>query len=114
MIKIKRAYLPAEEGDGFRVLVDRLWPRGVKKENARIDLWAKDIAPSAELRQWFGHDPGKFPEFAEKYRQELQGNGSWESFRDEVRRHDVVTLVFAARDESCNNAVVLRSLLEGE
>ena len=92
MIKIKRAYLPAEEGDGFRGLVDRLWPRGVKKEN----------------------DPGKFPEFAEKYRQELQGNGSWESFRDEVRRHDVVTLVFAARDESCNNAVVLRSLLEGE
>ena len=74
-MKIKRAYAPAEESDGYRILVDRLWPRGISKEKAQIDLWLKSVAPSNELRKWFGHDPEKFPEFEQRYRAELASSG---------------------------------------
>ncbi|GAB6982360.1 DUF488 domain-containing protein [Prevotella dentasini JCM 15908] len=110
-IRIKRAYAPADAGDGFRVLVDRLWPRGLGKEKARIDLWEKRVAPSRELRKWFGHAPGRFPKFAERYRAELAANAAYPDFLAQVCRHEVVTLVYAAHDEEHNNAVVLRDSL---
>lgn len=110
-IRIKRVYLPAADDDGFRILVDRLWPRGIKKVDAHVDLWLKDVAPSQELRKWFAHDPEKFPEFAERYRKELEGSGALETLRQTIAAHPVVTLLFAAKDEQHNNAVVLKGLL---
>lgn len=107
----KRIYLPAEEGDGYRVLVDRLWPRGIKKENAKVDLWAKQLAPSTELRKWFGHIPERFTEFKEKYIAELKANHDVASILEEIRKHDVVTLLYAAKDEEYNNAIVLKDIL---
>lgn len=109
--RIKRVYLPAEESDGYRVLVDRLWPRGIKKENAKVDLWAKQLAPSTGLRKWFGHIPERFNEFKEKYISELKANPDAISILDEIRKHDVVTLLYAAKDEEHNNAVVLKNFL---
>lgn len=109
--RIKRVYLPAEESDGYRVLVDRLWPRGIKKENAKVDLWAKALAPSTELRKWFNHIPERFPEFKDKYIAELKANPEALSILDEIRNHDVVTLLYAAKDEEHNNAVVLQALV---
>lgn len=110
-MKIKRAYAPAEESDGYRILVDRLWPRGISKEKAQIDLWLKSVAPSNELRKWFGHDPGKFPEFEQRYRAELAGSGALDELRAVLREHPDATLLFAAHDEEHNNAVVLKELL---
>ena len=110
-ISIKRVYLPAEDSDGYRVLVDRLWPRGIKKENAKIDLWAKALAPSAELRKWFNHIPERFEEFSKKYVEELKGNPEVAPILDELRQHDKVTLLYGAKDEQHNNAVVLLHLL---
>ena len=110
-ISIKRVYLPAEDSDGYRVLVDRLWPRGIKKENAKIDLWAKALAPSAELRKWFNHIPERFEEFAKKYVEELKANPEVAPILDELRQHDKVTLLYGAKDEQHNNAVVLLHLL---
>ena len=110
-MKIKRAYAPAEESDGYRILVDRLWPRGISKEKAQIDLWLKSVAPSNELRKWFGHDPEKFPEFAQRYRAELAGSGALDELRAVLREHPDATLLFAAHDEEHNNAVVLKELL---
>lgn len=110
-ISIKRVYLPAEDSDGYRVLVDRLWPRGIKKENAKIDLWAKALAPSAELRKWFNHIPERFEEFSKKYVEELKANPEVAPILDELRRHDKVTLLYGAKDEQHNNAVVLLHLL---
>lgn len=110
-ISIKRVYLPAEDGDGYRVLVDRLWPRGIKKENARVDLWAKTLAPSAELRKWFNHIPERFEEFAKKYVAELKSNPDVEPVIEQLRQHDKVTLLYGAKDEQHNNAVVLLHLL---
>lgn len=99
---------------GYRILVDRLWPRGIKKENAGIDLWAKDFAPSNELRNWFGHDPEKYDEFAARYRQELDTSPRATEFvalcRDKSSAQDVI-LLYAAKDEEHNNAVVLRGWL---
>ena len=92
MVKIKRVYLPAEEADGYRILVDRLWPRGIRKEDAKIDLWDKDVAPSAELRKWFGHIPERFDKFKERYRTELKQNDALANLKKAVREHDVVTL----------------------
>ena len=111
MVKIKRVYLPAEEADGYRILVDRLWPRGTRKEDAKIDLWDKDVAPSAELRKWFGHIPERFDEFKERYCTELKQNDALANLKKAVREHDVVTLLFSARDEEHNNAVVLKELI---
>jgi len=111
-IQIKRAYEPPAAGDGYRVLVDRIWPRGVSKEAARIDAWLKDLAPSAELRTWFGHDVERWEEFQERYWQELEER---EAALEELahRASDGrVTLVYAARDTEHNNAVALRTYLE--
>ena len=110
-IKIKRIYdLPADD-DGFRVLVDRLWPRGVKKEDADVDLWAKQIAPSTELRKWFDHDPTKFDEFRSRYTRELEANGDGLNQIIDAAGDQAITLLYAARDTACNHAVVLRSVL---
>jgi uncharacterized protein YeaO (DUF488 family) len=112
-LKIKRAYDDASKSDGFRVLVDRIWPRGVSKEDAKIDLWLKEIAPSTELRKWFGHDPEKWSEFQKKFKAEIQDNsGVWNQLKKIVKEHSTVTLVYAAKDEEHNNAVVLQNLLK--
>ena len=114
MIRIKRAYEPAAAGDGYRVLIDRLWPRGLRKDDAHLDAWVKELAPSDELRRWFGHDPGKFPGFRERYQRELRGEAARPAVAELARRaaHETVTLVYAAHDESHNNAVVLARELE--
>ncbi len=112
-IRLKRVYDPPSPDDGLRVLVDRLWPRGIKKEAARIDLWAQDIAPSARLRQWFGHDPARWAEFRKRYQAELAANeAAVASLRSATRTAKRLTLVFGAKDEERNNAVVLRETLE--
>ena len=113
-MKIKRAYAPVEETDGYRILVDRLWPRGISKEKAQIDLWLKSVAPSNELRKWFGHDPDRFAEFSERYRAELTTSGALDELRTVLKEHPTATLLFAAHDEEHNNAVVLQHLLETE
>ena len=113
-ISLKRAYDQPEPGDGTRILVDRLWPRGVSKEEAHLDAWLKEVAPSNELRKWFGHDPEKFAEFRRRYEVELsteEGRQAFAKLRD-LSKQGPVTLVFAARDRQHNNAVVLRDLLE--
>jgi len=111
-IKLKRVYETPIKADGFRILVDRLWPRGIAKEKARVDLWLKDIAPSTELRTWFGHDPAKWKDFQKRYKKELmQNNTVLENLRRIIKEQNKVTLVFAASDENHNNAVVLRTFL---
>ena len=110
-VRTKRAYDPAEAGDGHRVLIDRIWPRGVKRDALRLEEWARDLAPSAELRRLFGHDPERFGEFRSRYRAELAARGDeLEALRRRARR-GTVTLVYAARDREHNNAVVLAELL---
>ena len=112
MIRTKRIYEPATRKDGCRVLVDRIWPRGISRPRAQISDWVKALAPSTDLRRWFGHDPEKWTEFIRRYRRELRQKPSeLRSLRALVRAHRVVTLVYAARDEHHNNAVVLRRLL---
>jgi uncharacterized protein YeaO (DUF488 family) len=115
MIQIKRAYESASPRDGYRVLVERLWPRGVRKTDLRLDAWLKDVAPSAELRRWFGHDPERFSEFTARYRRELRKSPAAEALPVLVRRasEDTLTLVYGARDEVHNGAVVLRDVIEG-
>jgi uncharacterized protein YeaO (DUF488 family) len=112
-IRLKRAYESPELGDGARILVDRLWPRGIKKANAAIDRWFRDIAPSAELRRWFGHRPERWPEFRRRYLAELQERPELIEEIRKVARAGPVTLVYAARDEGHNDAVVLKELLTG-
>jgi uncharacterized protein YeaO (DUF488 family) len=112
LIRLKQVYKAPEKADGFRILVDRLWPRGIAKEKARVDLWLKDIAPSTELRTWFGHDPAKWEDFQKRYKQELMQNKPvLENLRRIIKEQNKVTLVFAASDENHNNAVVLRTFL---
>ncbi|WP_018614500.1 DUF488 domain-containing protein [Segetibacter koreensis] len=110
-IKIKRVYDFAEKSDGFRVLVDRLWPRGIKKENAHFDLWMKVIAPSNELRKWFNHDPAKWEEFKNRYETELQQSNALKELSSFIDKHKTVTLIYGAKDEQHNQAVVLKDLL---
>jgi len=114
MVRVKRAYLPAAAGDGYRVLVDRLWPRGVTKQRARVDLWAKDVAPSPALRRWFDHDPARFREFTVRYRRELSSSPGREIVAELARRssEQTVTLVYGARDEVHNGARVLAEEME--
>ena len=113
VVVLKRAYEPVAPDDGQRVLVDRLWPRGVSKEKAAIDLWLKEIAPSTALRQWFGHDPALWDEFQSRYRAELDANGEVvEQLRDVIRAGKT-TLIYGAKDEVHNDAVVLAAYLEG-
>ena len=109
-VALKRAYEAASDSDGTRVLVDRLWPRGVPKARARIDVWLKDVAPSTQLRKWFGHDPDKWTEFQRRYRAELKGSEALAELR-KLAREGHVTLVYGAKDEEHNDAVVLAKLL---
>lgn len=111
-IFLKRAYVAPEPGDGFRVLVDRLWPRGVAKEGAQIDLWFKEIAPSTELRKWFGHDPERWPEFRRRYFAELDQSPEAVALLVERLRKGTVTLVYGAKDPEHNHARVLADYLE--
>jgi uncharacterized protein YeaO (DUF488 family) len=111
MVKLKRAYEPADLGDGFRILVDRLWPRGVSKEKAKIDLWLREIAPSTELRKWFGHDPEKWDEFQERYRAELKDKGDLVDQIKAAASRRPITLIYSAHDEEHNDAVVLQKFL---
>lgn len=110
-VRIKRAYEEPATSDGYRVLVDRIWPRGVSKEKLEADVWLKEVGPSNELRKWFGHVAEKYPEFAEKYRAELKGSDAMAELRTIVRDHETVTLVYSAKDEEHNQAVVLAGML---
>jgi len=110
-IKLKRAYERPSPTDGRRILIDRLWPRGVKKVDAAIDEWAKELAPSTALRQWFGHDPARWEPFRERYAAELREQSAKLGQLRELARRAPITLVFAARDEEHNDAVVLRDVL---
>lgn len=112
MIRVKRIYLPPEAKDGKRLLVDRLWPRGVKKDKTQLAGWIRDIAPSEGLRRWFGHDPLKWGEFQKRYRKELAGQGAILRPLFQAAREGGITLLFAAKDEDHNNAVVLKAYLE--
>jgi len=113
MIRTKRVYEPAAQEDGWRVLVDRLWPRGMKKEAARIDLWMKDVAPSDALRKSYCHDMKKWPDFHKKYRAELKKKKEWTvALKQMEKKHGTLTLLFGARDEEHNQAVVLAESLK--
>jgi uncharacterized protein YeaO (DUF488 family) len=111
-IRLKRAYQPPSADDGTRVLIDRLWPRGLRKADAEIDIWIKEIAPSTELRQWFGHDRARWAEFRRRYKAELSRNMSLVDDLRSMARRGAVTLVYSARDESHNQAVVVRGTLK--
>lgn len=113
MIRIKRSYSEPEEIDGYRILVDRLWPRGLTKERAKLDLWFKEIAPTTPLRKWFSHDPEKFSEFSKKYRQELVENevAVNEAMRLEKEK-GTITLIYGAKSETINHAIVLQNFLQ--
>lgn len=112
-VKIKRAYEPAEAEDGTRILVDRLWPRGISKQQARFDQWNRELAPSPELRTWFGHQVSRWPEFSRRYRLELAGHAEALGELRRRAKEGPVTLVYAAKDERHNHALVLRSVLLG-
>ena len=113
MIHLKRVYEAPSEGDGTRVLVERLWPRGLTRERAAVDLWLKDVAPSPELRKWFGHDPTRWEQFQERYRRELREKSDAVRLLRQKAKEGTVTLVYAARDEEHNGALVLQRLLRG-
>jgi uncharacterized protein YeaO (DUF488 family) len=113
MIKIKRVYEKAAKDDGWRVLVDRLWPRGMTKDAAHLDVWMKDVAPSNALRKWFGHKPEKWSEFQKKYRSELRKNKELVAeLKKMAKEHGTLTLLFGAKDEEHNEAVVLADALK--
>lgn len=110
-VRIKRAYEPAAKDDGARILVDRLWPRGVRKEALQLSEWNRDLAPSTELRKWFGHDPARWDEFQKRYRAELAGQAEAVQALRERAGKETICLVYGARDAAHNNAVVVRDLL---
>ena len=114
MVRLKRAYEPVDPDDGYRVLVERLWPRGLRKEQGHFAEWLKDIAPSDSLRKWFHHDAGRWAEFEQRYTRELGSEAARAVFDDLVRRaeSETVTLVFSSHDEAHNNAVVLKRMIE--
>ncbi|MFC7394350.1 DUF488 domain-containing protein [Scopulibacillus cellulosilyticus] len=114
-LKMKRVYEDVEDNDGFRILVDRLWPRGVKKEKAHVDLWLKDIAPSPNLRKWFAHDPDKFNDFKARYIEELKTEPEKQKAVDQVKdqlKNGTVTFVYAAKDETYNHVRVLKDYIK--
>ncbi|GAA4404200.1 DUF488 domain-containing protein [Tsukamurella soli] len=118
-LRLERIYEPARDDDGFRILVDRLWPRGVSKERAHLDMWPKDVAPSPGLRHWWSHDAARFDEFRERYLAELEAPdphraAALAQLREAIAEHDVVTLLFGAHDPDVNHAVVLREFLVGD
>lgn len=110
-VTIKRAYDSAADSDGKRILVDRLWPRGVKKEDAKIDLWLKEVAPSTELRKWFNHQDERWPEFKQRYRVELKDNPAFVELKELAAKEDKLTLIFSTKDSEKNSAAVLQQLL---
>ena len=112
-VKLKRAYEPPAQDDGTRVLIDRLWPRGVEKAHAALDHWAKDLAPSTELRKWFGHDSARWPEFRLRYAEEVRQHGEQLRQLRAMARANPITLVYSTHDEVHNNAVALRDFLLG-
>lgn len=112
MIKLKRAYDAADDADGRRFLVDRLWPRGVRKDTLQLEAWLKDVSPSPELRRWYGHDVERWPEFRQRYTAELEANASaWQTLLDAARA-GTVTLVYGTKDTEHNSAAVLRDVLD--
>ena len=111
-IKIKRVYEQPDKDDGLRILVDRLWPRGLTKEKAKVDLWLKEIAPSTELRKWFGHDPKKWRSFRERYQTELKHHAGQLKVLKRKAKEGTVTLIYGARDQEHNEALVLKEFLE--
>lgn len=113
MIQLKRVYEEPSREDGLRILVDRLWPRGLTKARAAVDLWLKDVAPSTELRKWFGHDPAKWKQFQVRYRKELREKKDALELLKQKSKERTVTLVYGARDEEHNEALVLKKVLEG-
>jgi uncharacterized protein YeaO (DUF488 family) len=115
MIEIKRVYEKPAKADGWRVLVDRLWPRGMKKEAARVDVWMKDVAPSTALRKWFGHEPEKWSEFQKRYRRELERKTELlAELKKMAKEHGTLTLLYGAKDEEHNDAVALASVLKAK
>jgi uncharacterized protein YeaO (DUF488 family) len=114
MFRIKRVYDPPEAGDGMRVLVDRIWPRGVKKSEFAMDLWLKEVGPSTDLRKWFGHDPAKWEEFRRRYEAELDEKPELTTQLRQRAEEEPVTLLFSARDLEHNQAVALKTYLESE
>ena len=113
MVRVKRVYEKAEKGDGWRVLVDRLWPRGMTKEAAKADVWVKDVAPSDALRKWFGHEPEKWAEFQKRYRAELSDKKAMiAELKKMEKEHKTLTLLYGAKDEKHNQAVVLAEFLK--
>ncbi|MFB5758814.1 DUF488 domain-containing protein [Paenibacillus medicaginis] len=114
MFVIKRIYDRSDPDDQIRVLVDRLWPRGIDKRRAQLTTWMKEVAPSGELRRWFGHDPDKFTEFSSRYMEELQGASAQPYLRQlrEWAENHTVTLLYAAKDEQCNHALILKQVLQ--
>lgn len=115
MLRVKRVYDPPEAADGYRILVDRIWPRGFTKEKAHVDEWRRDLAPSDTLRTWFGHDPDRWDEFRRRYRRELQESGRWRDLAAlaERAKQEDVTLVFGAKDAVHNQAVALQEMAQG-
>jgi uncharacterized protein YeaO (DUF488 family) len=112
MLRVKRVYADAEKGDGLRVLVDRIWPRGLSKKEAGVDRWLKEIAPTNALRRWFGHDPEKWDEFRRRYAEELEDKAEDVQWLVNESRKKTVTLLYGAKDERHNNAVALKEYLE--
>lgn len=112
IITLKRIYDTTNPEDGYRVLVDRLWPRGISKENAHINEWNKDLAPSTELRKWFNHDPNKWEEFSQKYSNELNHNNSIKEFLTRLKKQEKITLVFAAKDVEHCHPIILKNYLD--
>jgi uncharacterized protein YeaO (DUF488 family) len=110
-VRLKRAYEPVESLDGYRVLIDRLWPRGVSRDDAHLDEWARELAPSTKLRSWFGHDPARFPEFRRRYTEELAAQAPKLRELRRRAREGTLTLVYSARDTEHNDAVVLAAIL---
>ncbi len=113
MLILKRIYEPYSKSDGYRILVDRLWPRGISKEKAKLDIWLKDIAPSTELRKWFNHDPRKWTDFKKKYKTELEDKREYlKEIKKADKEHKVVTVLYGAKDEEHNEAVVILEVLK--
>lgn len=111
-IKIKRVYEAESKDDGFRILVDRLWPRGIRKEDLKLDLWLKEVAPSDALRKWFHHEESNWSEFKTRYLEELQHSEAFKQLVEYAQQHKKITLLFGAKDEKQNQAVVLKQLVE--
>ncbi len=111
-IRLKRVYEEKEKADGFRILVDRLWPRGIKKEDMHVDIWLKDIAPSTALRKWFNHDAAKWEVFKTKYKTELRQSEVLDALKQLIKKHKTVTLVYSAKDEIHNQAAALKELID--